>query len=427
MVGRASSYLAVVGSFALLLSLPALAGGLPFAAEAGGVTFEVAGTPAAAATLAACQQVAEDLAHRGWQPRPLRVEIQAGRFDATSAADLVLDSGAEPVDNAFELVRAMVAAALPRTAPPALVRLVAETVAAHSVPAGTPARTVWEAAWLRRLAEGDAATTALPELLWRSGADDAVRRVLDGGWPEAAFATLSRLGVADARSALGEVVIAGLLRPAALGFTAAAPVLGRPAPGDDRRLDLSPGLLSLRIAPVDVSSHAVAARAARVAGGAVWALVRYTQDGGFDAVPLADGSEAVLPSGGVVWAGVAALGFEAGSRAIVDLLPREDFPILLERWDFQASEGAVVLTWETGRHEDLQGFVVETLVAGEGSGVTVRARSLVPVSDAESEGQSYTFVDEVARDVVGYRLVAVTGEGFLAEVGAFPLASLGGD
>ena len=426
MVRRSAIFLAVTGLFALFVA-PAGAGSLPFAAEVAGVTFEVAATPQAAATLAACQQITAELGRRGWRADALRVQIQADRYDATAAANLVLAAAADPLDNAFLLAREIVIRSLPRATVPELGRALAEVVAAHSVPAGTPARNAWESEWLARLLGGDVATTALPELLWRTGGDEAVRLAASGRWPERALSVLDGMGVGDVRSALGDVVVAALLRPAALGFAAPAPVLARSAAVGSGRVEMSSPAFALRIAPVDVTAHAVTVRAARVAGAALWCLVRYAQDEGFEVVALTDGGETVLPGSGVAWAGVAAIGFEVDSRVEVDLTPREDYPIVLDRWDFQATEGSVVLTWETGRHENLQGFVVETLVTAGAENVRVRSRSLVPVSDEEMVGQGYTFVDEASRDVVGYRLLAVTGDGLVAEVGVFPLAGVDGD
>ncbi len=178
------------------------------------IRFEVEATPQGRETYVACSQVLDLLLERGWRPAGARIRIQDNPFDATSpAADVVLDAGATTDDSAFDLAAALVQRQLGRTLDPAVAGVLAQTVAAHVSAPGCSRRLGWEGQWVSRLGAGDLLSTALPELLWRTGGDDAIRDAARGSWPESAYAALAAHGVEHPLNALGEVAVAGLRQP----------------------------------------------------------------------------------------------------------------------------------------------------------------------------------------------------------------------
>ena len=178
-------------------------------------------TPQGQATFAACAQALDLLIERGWRPAGARVRIQDNPFDATSpSADVVLGAGAPSEDSAFDLAAALVARQFGRALDPGVGDVLAQTVAAHVSAPGCSRRLQWEKQWLARLDGGDLLSTALPELLWRTGGDDAIREAAHGSWPDSAYAALAARGVEYPLKALGEVAVAGVVNPGRLGFHA---------------------------------------------------------------------------------------------------------------------------------------------------------------------------------------------------------------
>ena len=387
-----------------------------------GVTFEVEATPQGQATFTACSQVLDLLLQRGWRPGGAHVRISANPFDATSpSADVVLGAGAPVEDSAFDLVAALVSRQFRRTLDPAMGDALAQEVAAHLSAPGCSRRTQWEDRWLARLAGGDVLSTALPELLWRTGEDQAIREAAQGSWPEAAYAALAGRGVDNLLRALGEVAVAGFVNPAALGFHAA--VDGPAAPAPQAGMDARFAATGLRLFALPADANAVALQILQNEGAAAWVAVKYGLTGSFDAVALNSKSEVVVPLRGTTWAAVVVVGVGPDARLAVNSRPVDEYPLRLKRWDFLAGEDAASLTWETQRHEGLRGFVVEALQAGANGGWSVRRRTLLPVAEEGDNSFGYAFVDDDTTGVSAYRLLAVTSDGFLAEVGLFPLRS----
>ncbi|MFH1176639.1 MAG: hypothetical protein V1750_04455, partial [Acidobacteriota bacterium] len=182
------------------------------------------GSAGAAASLKACRQAVDTLADRGWELGPALVRIQIEPNDATRLpATLALRATDSPEENAFLLILSLVKSALVRAGDGVPADLFAAMVAAHLSPAGTPSRDEWEETWLNRLAGGDILTTASPELLWRTGADNAIRDAAGRDrWPASALEALRRAGLDEPAKAAGEVALAGLLEPELLGFGARA-------------------------------------------------------------------------------------------------------------------------------------------------------------------------------------------------------------
>jgi hypothetical protein len=406
---------------ALALAVPALAATAVNSYGLGGVVFEVEATPRGQATFAACSQALEVLLQRGWQPDAAHVRIQRDPYDATSpAADVVLGTAPEADDSAFELIAGLVGRQLGRTADPDVATLLARTVAANLSAPGCERRTDWERRWVAGLASGDLLTTALPELLWRTGGDGAVREAALGSWPESAYAALAARGVEHPLRRMGEVAVAGLVNPDALGFhslAAAAAALPTPAQG----LDVSFARTGLRLIALPADAGAVAVQTLASGHATGWAVVKYALTGSFDAVPLNPAAEVSVPLRGVEWAAVVAVGEGPDGRLALNCRPLADYPVRVSRWDFLAGEDSASLAWETQRQEGLQGFVVEALRTDARGGWSVLRRTMVPVAADRESSFGYAFVDEDTKGVGGYRLLALTADGFLAEVGMFPL------
>ena len=382
------------------------------------VIFDVEATPQGQETFAACAQVLDLLIQRGWRPAGARVRIQDNPFDATSpSADVVLGAGAPSEDSAFDLAAALVARQFGRALNPGVGDVLAQTVAAHVSAPGCSRRLEWEKQWLARLEGGDLLSTALPELLWRTGGDDAIREAAHGSWPDSAYAALAARGVENLLKALGEVAVAGVINPGALGFHAGAAEL----PPAQAGLDLRFSETGLRLVALPGDANAVALQTLQSEGTAAWVAVRYALTGTFDVVALSPKAEVVVPLRGVAWAAVLVVGIGPGAHVAINSRTLDEYPLRLKRWDFLAGEGAASLAWETQRHEGLRGFVVEALQADAAGKWSVRRRTMVPVAEDGESSFGYAFVDDDTKGVGAYRLLALTTDGFLAEVGLFPL------
>ncbi|OFV81611.1 MAG: hypothetical protein A2Y78_12270 [Acidobacteria bacterium RBG_13_68_16] len=385
------------------------------------VTFEVERSPGAQATYAACAEVVRMLSQRGWDAESVRVRIQGNPFDATaSVADVVLGAGEPSEDSAFVLASTIVERQLRRSTDPSTARILAQSVAAHLSPPSSAHRLRWERAWLGRLGRGDIVTTALPEALWRAGGDVAMRRAAHGSLPESAIEALAAAGVESPLRVTGEVAVAGLLDPQALGFhrppvPESAPSVTQHAP-DVRFVGAG-----LRVVALQGDANAVAVFPVKSDRVEAWVAVRYALTGGFDLVGLKPDAEVTVPLEGVAWAGVVAVGLEPDAYLSLAVRPLVDYPVQIKRWDFLAGDRTVTLSWETQRHEGLRAFVVEALENGAPGSWTVLGRTMLPVADDGEASFGYAFVDEECDDVSAYRLLALTADGFLAEVGLFPL------
>ncbi len=384
------------------------------------VLFEVEATPQAQATFAACSQALDVLLERGWRPAGARVRIQDNPFDATSpSADVVLGAEAPSEDSAFDFAAALVVRQFGRALDPAAGNALAQTVAAHLSAPGCSRRLQWERQCVARLDGGDLLSTALPELLWRTGGDDAIREAAQGSWPESAYAALAARGVEQPLKALGEIAVAGVVNPEALGFHAGAGAAGLPAA--QAAMDVRFSGTGLRLVALPADANAVALQTLQSEGAAAWVAVKYALTGSFDAVALSPKAEVVVPLRGTAWAAVVVVGIGAGAHLAINSRPLEEYPVRVKRWDFLAGEGTASLAWETQRHEGLRGFVVEALHADAAGKWSVRRRTMVPVAEDGENSFGYAFVDDDTNGVGAYRLLALTSDGFLAEVGLFPL------
>jgi hypothetical protein len=396
------------------------AAGLRFAV--GGASFEVELSAAAQASFRACTETLDALSARGWDVSGMAVRIQRNPFDATRPGNaVVIASDLPPEEGAFELAVSTVERELRRTAEPAIARLLAEAVAAHLAPPGVAPRLRWERDWLERLGSGDLLGTALPELLWREGADAAVRGAAKGAWPAAALAVLNELGLERPLHALGEVAVAGFLDPARLGFRGPSLPL-QAASSALAGATVAPGRAALRVVPLACDADAVALSALRAHGVEAWVVVRYPLTGGFDAVPLPAQGEIAVPLRSVAWSGVISVNLDADATLSLALRPLPNELVHVRSWDFAAGDNAVDLAWQTEGRAAVQGYVVEALTRGEQGTWTVVRRGLLPSTGGSAAPTSYQFTDPDASGVVAYRLLALTDDGLLAEIATFPLS-----
>ncbi len=420
---RTVRLLALAGSAVLVAAgIPATAlGAASEALRVRDVAFEVERTPRAQATFQACAQAVETLAHRGWRPGDIRVRIRDDPFDATAAsADVALGTAAPPEDSAFELVTAIVGRRLLNPVGPGVAGVLARTVAAHLTSSSCARRAQWEASWLARLRQGDVLTTALPEALWRAGADAAIRAAADPDWPASAYATLAAGGSDNALDTVGEVAVAGLVDPMRLGFHTGPAESAPPAPSVDATAVTfaEPGV---RVMAMPVDASAVGVQVIRNERTAAWVAVKYAFTGSFDAVPLSPVGEVMVPLRGTAWSGIVVVALDADARFSVSERAVGAYPVRVRSWDFLAGDGRANLAWETQGHEGLRGFVVEALESAGDGMLAVRRRTLVPVAEDGENPFGYAFVDENTEGVAAYRLLALSADGFLSEVGMFPL------
>jgi hypothetical protein len=388
----------------------------------GGASFEVEPSAAAQASFRACTETLDALTTRGWDVSGMSVRIQRNAFDATQPGNaLVIASDLAPEESAFELAVWTVQRQLRRTADPAIALLLAQAVAAHLAPPGAAPRVRWEREWLERLANGDLLNTALPELLWREGADTAMRGAANGTWPAAALAVLKELGLDRPLRSLGEVAVAGFLDPARLGFRGSS----LPLQATNFAIagaTVAPGRAALRVVPLGRESDAVALSALHAQGVEAWVVVRYPLTRGYDAVPLPTQGEIAVPLRSIAWSGVIVVNLDADASLSLAIRPLPSELVHVRSWDFAAGSNAVDLAWQTEGRPGVQGYVVEALTKGEQGTWTVLRRGLLPSTEGSAAPTSYQFTDSDTSGVVAYRLLALTDDGFLAEIATFPLS-----
>jgi hypothetical protein len=388
----------------------------------GGATFEVELSASAQASFKACTETLALLSQRGWDVEGLAVRIARNPFDATRPGNaVVISSELTPEEAAFELASQAVARQLGRSTDADTASLLAQAVAAHLAAPGAAPRERWEHAWLDRLRGGDLLSTALPELLWRQGTDAAIRGAARGAWPAAALGVLETLGVERPLHALGEVAVAGFLDPLRLDFR--APALPLTATGAALAgAYVAPGRAALQVVPLGDEGDAVAVSALHARAAEAWVAVRYPLTGGFDAVPLSPPNEVAVPLRSLAWAGVLVVTLDADAALSLALRPLPGELTQVRRWDFSAADNAAELSWQVEGRAAAQGYVVEALARDEQGRWTVLRRGLLPASGGDRAAPaSYHFADADARGVAAYRLLALTGDGLLAEIATLPV------
>ena len=404
---------------AVVAAVPSLAESL--SERVGSVRIETDGAAGSEQVAATCAAAARALHARGWRTPPMVVRVLQSPYDATApASDLALAAD-EPVEDAFfRTVEALVRRDLGRVAEATRARDAARLVAAHLSPPGSRLRQAWQREWVGALADGELVATALLETVWRLGGDALLRAVTAAPWPDGLIALLAEHAEGGLAEIVSQVVLAGLLDPRALGFEVEAPALpdqgGRTAQAVAETVGAGVRLYQL---PARAAAESVSLLRSR--GVVAHAVVRYAFPGQYDAVRLAQGEEVAVPLRGVSWAGIVVTGLADGAGLSLSSRPLSDFPVALERWDFEAGDGSATISWETKSHSEVVGFVVEALARHGEQGWQTLRREFVPVAEDGCRPFSYTFVEAGGEDVQIYRLSALTARGFLAEIGTFPV------
>lgn len=400
-----------LGAILLIAATGVASAALPIAGKRGTV-YEVQNSPNLLAQFAHAEQALAFLAERGWEVRDLRVRLTDNPYDATQrAADVVLPASLPLEDQFFLLVQGVVRKNL--SASP-LAGELADLVAASLAPPSSQLRRQWEASFQAALWAGDIERTALLELLWRTGKDEAVRAARS-------FEDVWRLvGVADdpdaVADALWDVALAALFAPQKLGW-AVRPVtrFSPPALAGDAAYRLV--VPQMRWTYVPPTGDGVAVLTSRLARASARLVVVY-EDGRFDALRVCPGEEARVSFWGVeaVLLGVASLPGEAqASFAFREL---RDYPVRLGAVDLVAEGESWQLSWEVERQEDVEAYVVEVLTVGE-EGERVAERHLIPTAGTGPALLAWT--SEARSESCQLRVYALTQGGVLARLFTSPL------
>jgi hypothetical protein len=420
---RAPAHIAVPALLAATLAVGAVPRPLCRGTEGPvALTYVTDGSAAAAAIVEACAMAEGVLADHGWTVPQGVVRVGPNPFDATAApAEISLSTREAPEDTAFELTEMLVRRTLAASRRAAPVDALARTVAEHIAVPSSDRLAAIEREWLTRVGRGDVVTTALPELLWRVGADEAIRSAASGRWPDAAIQVLRDHGCEDPVKDVGEIVLAALVQPQSLGLTA-PPLAHAKLPAAVRDTEIAFSSPAARYLVLPTGSGAIGIQPLRTGdGAAAWLAVRYALTGECDVVRLGEGRELAVPLQGLEWAAVVVVSLAPSASVSLNLRVLGDFPQHLARWDFVAAAGTANLAWETDSHRGLSAYVVEALRQSADGTWSVARRVIIPVADDGGESFGYAFVDPDSDDVAAYRLLALTEDGLLGEVSSFPV------
>ncbi len=250
-------------------------------------------------------------------------------------------------------------------------------------------REAWEQAGERG---GDDAEAFLRDLASRSGAASLGARLAE--------IVASRLAAADAPSGASPAFsrrawLAGDVVPAA------------PIPLGWRRVSLQ---TEDERAGLEIGLPEAGARAARL-------LLLYRGDGGFDSLPVSSGATRVVPAAGTASVQIVLADGDGAVEAPLRVRRVPDYPVALASSRAGWASGGIEIAWETSRHKDLLGWIVERRDETDPDAVVLVRDTLPATSDAES-ATGYLWID---RDAVPdhryrYRVLALTEDGLLSEV-----------
>ena len=249
-------------------------------------------------------------------------------------------------------------------------------------------RETWEQAGER---SGDDAEAFLRDLASRSGAPSLGERVAEIVASHISAAGI-RLGASPAvprRAWLAGDVVS--LAPAPLGW---------------RRVSLH---TEDERGGLEISLPEAGAHAARL-------LLLYRGDGGFDSLAVFSGATQVVPAAGTASVEIVLADGDGAAEAPLRVRRVPDYPAALASTRAGWANGGVEIAWETSRHKDLLGWVVERRDETD-PGESALVRDTLPAtSDAES-ATGYLWLD---RDAVPghryrYRVLTLTEDGLLGE------------
>jgi hypothetical protein len=152
-------------------------------------------------------------------------------------------------------------------------------------------------------------------------------------------------------------------------------------------------------------------------------LLLYRGDGGFDSLPVFPGATRVVPAAGTASIEVVLADGDGAGEVPFRVGRVPDYPAALSSSRAGWTSGGVEIAWETSRHEDLLGWVVER--RDETDGDEALERNTLPATRASETATGYLWLD---RDAMPghryrYRVLALTEDGLLGE--AFEAAVAG--
>lgn len=225
-----------------------------------------------------------------------------------------------------------------------------------------------------------------------------------------------RSGAGSLGTRLAEIVAA---RVSAAGPGQGSPVVSKrawlagdvasvaPAPLGWRRVSLQ---TDDERAGLEISLPDAGARAARL-------LLFYRGDGGFDSLPVPSGATRVVPAAGTGSVEVVLADGDGAADEPLRVRRVPDYPAALASARAGWANGGVEIAWETSRHRDLLGWIVERRDEADPGAAALVRETLPATSDAEG-ATDYLWFD---RDAVPghryrYRVLALTEDGLLGEV-----------
>ncbi|HSB64924.1 MAG TPA: hypothetical protein VLJ18_12200 [Thermoanaerobaculia bacterium] len=247
-------------------------------------------------------------------------------------------------------------------------------------------REAWEQAGER----GDEAEAFLRDLAVRTGAPSLGARLAEVVASHLAAATALR---SDSQSVSPRIWLAGDVVPAA------------PAPLGWRRVSLR---TEDERAGLEIALPEAGARAARL-------LLFYRADGGFDSLSAYPGATRVVPAAGTASVEVVLADGDGAGETPLRVRRVPAYPAALASSRAGWTTGGVEIAWETSRHEDLLGWVVER--RDETDADAALERSTLPATAASESATGYFWLD---RDAIPghryrYRVLALTEDGLLSE------------
>ncbi len=161
-------------------------------------------------------------------------------------------------------------------------------------------------------------------------------------------------------------------------------------------------------AGLEIALPDTGARAARL-------LVFYRADGGFDALPVFPGATRVVPAAGTSSVEVVLADGDGAAEAPLRVSRVPDYPAALASSRAGWASSGVEIGWETSRHENLLGWVVERRDETDGDGAV--ERSTLPAAVASESATGYFWLDRGATPGhrYRYRVLALTEDGLLGE------------